>query len=287
MNEQQVSAMVLADALNDRYEESSQDIGRFNLAVFGPSGVGKSTLINAIFGYDVAETGVGEPVTKESRLYFHDDGQFGLLDTQGLELADTLDEILDALRAMIRDLRSQPIEDQVHVAWYCVAGSGRFQETDERFVNALRELDLPVVFVMTKVPNSDGVPDEKAMVLADVIADAGIEIVTGRPVLTNALGDDWTSDSVFGLEDLLHVTREAAPEGLEGAVVAAQKLDLEMKHESARAAILKALDRISTSGITRAPVMQTWGYLLSEISIIYRVRKEASAQVLSRAIESL
>ena len=33
--------------------------------------------------------------------------------------------------------------------------------------------------------------------------------------------------------------------------------------------------------------MQTWGHLLSEISIIYGVRKEASAQVLSRAIESL
>ena len=36
------------------YEKQNAALGRFNLAIFGKTGVGKSTLINAIFGEEVA-----------------------------------------------------------------------------------------------------------------------------------------------------------------------------------------------------------------------------------------
>ena len=51
------------------YDKQNAAIGRFNLAIFGKTGVGKSTLINAIFGEEVARTGIGEPVTRGSHLY--------------------------------------------------------------------------------------------------------------------------------------------------------------------------------------------------------------------------
>jgi 50S ribosome-binding GTPase len=51
-----------------------------NLAVFGKTGVGKSTLINAIFGEEVARTGIGRPVTEGSRLYVTRSGSLGLYD---------------------------------------------------------------------------------------------------------------------------------------------------------------------------------------------------------------
>ena len=61
-------------------------MGRFNLAIFGKTGVGKSTLINAIFGEEVARTGIGEPVTHGSHLYLDKVGHLGIVDTQGLEV---------------------------------------------------------------------------------------------------------------------------------------------------------------------------------------------------------
>ncbi|MEJ1229857.1 MAG: GTPase [Galbitalea sp.] len=42
---------------------------RANIALFGATGVGKSTLLNAIFGAPIAKTGVGDPVTQSTELF--------------------------------------------------------------------------------------------------------------------------------------------------------------------------------------------------------------------------
>ena len=51
------------ESFRHEFDKQSAAMGRFNLVIFGKTGVGKSTLINAIFGEEVARTGIGEPVT--------------------------------------------------------------------------------------------------------------------------------------------------------------------------------------------------------------------------------
>lgn len=50
------------DKFSWHYKEAAGKIGQFNLAIFGKTGAGKSTLINAIFGEAVAKTGGMSPV---------------------------------------------------------------------------------------------------------------------------------------------------------------------------------------------------------------------------------
>ena len=57
------------DVFEAAYHEQAQRIGRFNLAVFGKTGAGKSSLVNAVFGDTVAETGIGKPVTTGTTYY--------------------------------------------------------------------------------------------------------------------------------------------------------------------------------------------------------------------------
>ncbi|HYI52530.1 MAG TPA: GTPase, partial [Microlunatus sp.] len=42
------------ESFRSEYDRQNESLGRFNLALFGKTGVGKSTLLNAIFGEEVA-----------------------------------------------------------------------------------------------------------------------------------------------------------------------------------------------------------------------------------------
>ena len=50
-------------AINDKI----RNLKTLNIIVAGKTGVGKSTLINGVFRAELAETGIGKPVTEHMR----------------------------------------------------------------------------------------------------------------------------------------------------------------------------------------------------------------------------
>lgn len=151
--------------------------GTFHLAIFGKTGVGKSTLINAVFGEDIAPTGIGEPVTMDSHLYVHKTGFMGLLDTRGLEIGTDTTTLINELDAYFKEMRKGPESEQIHVAWYCVrATDRRFEATEAEFVRRLAKLGLPVLLVITQVPSRDGKYHGDAIELAEHISSLELPI---------------------------------------------------------------------------------------------------------------
>ena len=134
------------ESFRAEFEAQARQLGRFNLAIFGKTGVGKSTLINAIFGEPVAATGIGEPVTQGSHLYLDKRGSLGVIDTRGIEIGRDDAELLKEVTKAVNQMRGKPIEEQIHVAWYCVprrrrAGApGRGQAAADRRRTALPDL---------------------------------------------------------------------------------------------------------------------------------------------------
>ncbi|MGA1145951.1 MAG: YcjF family protein [Candidatus Nanopelagicales bacterium] len=248
-------------------------LGCFNLAVFGATGAGKSTLVNAIFGKDVADTGVGQPVTKGIEYHRRDDGFLGIFDSEGFETGSAGDQILNGLRSVVQSRRSGPIDQQIHAAWYVVRWSDRrFEDAQAAFVKALAEMGLPVIVVMTQVPSKDGEVHPHARELADYITGLHLPIRSGgSPVLTNAMADDFTHAPAFGLDRLLDATYDVVPEAAQAALTAAQRLDMERKKKAVKAIINQAAT--VASGIGAVPIPFTDAALLvpNQVTMIARI----------------
>lgn len=271
-------------AFTKAYRERADEVGRFNLAIFGKTGVGKSTLVNAIFGEDVARTGIGEPVTTAEHLYLHTSGVLGILDTKGVEIGDDSDKILGELASFLSAMRAKPLEDQIHVAWYCVrATDRRFEETEGKFIMEVAKLGLPVVLVLTQVPTADGVVHPDVLKLAKVIEERELPIVTGRAYLTMARADDFRGDVAHGLQQLLDATFRAAPDGVASALTAAQQIDQTRKRNEAEKAIGVAVAAAGAAGATPipfsdavvlAPIQLT---MMASIALTYGIKIDRAA----------
>ena len=242
------------ESFRAEYDRQNAALGRFNLAIFGKTGVGKSTLINAIFGEEVARTGIGEPVTKGSHLYVDKIGHLGIVDTQGLEVGRDNKEILAELSKAMVQMRRLPLSEQIHIAWYCIRGMDRrFEETEAEFIRRLDEMGLPVLLVLTQVPYRDGQYHPDALLLAEQIMAKRLPIVGEQPFMTFAKADPFTGQPAYGLREVLDATFRVAPEGVHGALVAAQEIDTDRKEAEAKKTIGAAVSSAAAAAATPIP----------------------------------
>jgi uncharacterized protein (DUF697 family)/GTPase SAR1 family protein len=270
-------AQFTQDAFEKAFTDAEVAIGRFNLAVFGKTGVGKSTLVNAIFGESVAATGIGRPVTLGSHLYVHRTGKLGIYDTQGLEVGRDSTRIISELQAFIDSSRLLPFAEQVHLAWYCVRASDRrFEQAEAAFIAELAKLGLPVVLVLTQVP---GRRDDQGRlhVAADVlelarqIEQMGLPVHGSRPVLVNALPEPFTGAEQHGLLELLDASFRLAPDAATEALVAAQRIDPARKAAAAERAVNKAVAAATAAGFTPIPFADAAVLVPIQISMMAKI----------------
>ena len=251
--------------------EAFAALGIFNLLVVGKTGVGKSTLVNAMFGSDVAQTGIGEPVTRGLTHYALPDSFLGLYDAEGFETGMAGDAILMGLQALVDQYSQKPSQEQLHAAWYLVRWSDRrFEQAQIDFVRKLVALGLPVIIVLTQVPTSNASIHPEALEFASYINGLGLP-TSGNVVLTNALADAFTHAPVFGLQDLLDATYLVVPEVAEKALTAAQVVDIGRKKKAVAAIINQACTIAAGIGATPIPFADAALLIPNQITMIARI----------------
>ena len=129
-----------------------------NVLVLGNSGVGKSTLINAVLGEDVAKTGWGtHGTTDRLEIYESRDESvpFNIIDTIGFEpgfLKET--RAVNAVRKWSKECARKGNENhQINVIWFCVEGTSSklFPKTIRNLTRAASLWEsVPVIVVITK-----------------------------------------------------------------------------------------------------------------------------------------
>ena len=79
-----ISKQEIEKKFDQEYSKFEKEISKPNIFIVGGTGVGKSTLINTVFGEEVAKTSDLNPETRGIKKFVHKD--VVLFDTEGLEL---------------------------------------------------------------------------------------------------------------------------------------------------------------------------------------------------------
>ena len=259
-------------------------IPRFNLALLGGTGVGKSTLINAVFGQDVAMTGIGAPVTTGIRFHENDDRPLGLYDFEGVESFAALENFVKNFEKIYHERLAEDPDSAIHGVWYCLKASDRrFDDQQAKVIRRLAAMDLPVIVVLTQTPWRPDIgvaPDARQLI--DHITALDLPIVTGGPIPVSALDDEFAGTRKYGLEHLVSVTSEAAAEGVKSAFAAAQRVDARIKRGAAQKVVAAAIAIAGGIAATPIPVadapllITTQFEMLRRLSTIYGVTLSAT-----------
>lgn len=247
-NTQVVDFVQVADEALKKAQQMSQETSDgFNIFVVGKSGVGKSTLINAVFGEKLAKTGSGSPKTQNIKEYKSKD--FSIFDTKGLEL-----ENYDSTKAQIAEFLAQKQvgneDEQIHIAWLCIAESGRrIERADIELWELLQKNHIPSILVITKAEQDK---DENGELFSQLVKK---EFKTEEVQRVRALqieDDEGNLKKVKGIDMLVSKTYFLAPQAKRNAFGRKQIYDKAMQRQERKKRADSIINRYTAAASTVA-----------------------------------
>ena len=193
--------------LEQSITEAAKGVGKLTILVAGKTGVGKSTLINAIFRGNLAETGSGRPVTQEITEISKPNHPLTIIDTKGLEVKD-YEKIKHDLETEIKNrAASEDPNRHIHLAWICIqSSSDRIEDAEIDLCQFLTSKQIPVIVVITKSKKNDPF----LLKAKELVTDA--KHIVGVRAIDEYIEELESTLHPIGLDELIDVTAQILPE---------------------------------------------------------------------------
>lgn len=229
-----------------------------NVLILGGTGTGKSTLVNLIFGIDVATVSHDSPETKGFKRYGGKDynAPINIFDSEGYELSSTdlnPDNSIECYKQDVLNFikkRNKNVEEAVHLIWYCTSIAGkRIQKIDYEIIELISAL-VPnkIAIVFTKCDQDDengSIAKEFRRLLSHELKDHIVSFETSN---------DIRLKDVLDLNSLIEWSiKNLDNDDLKAKFIKAQFYSLEEKKKAATKIIKISAGAAATVGVTPFP----------------------------------
>ncbi|WP_201617907.1 YcjF family protein [Psychrobacter urativorans] len=292
----------LGGSFNEETQEFDKEIAKkevykrkskLNIVLFGATGVGKSSLVNAVFGEKIVKSGDGEPVTQFLEKIEIPSKGLTLWDTKGIEAKDyenTRGMLTKDIRKGFKDAFDSNNDDEApHVAWLCIKESSRrVEEREHDLINIAKEFGIPTVVVFTDMEDEKGIGFFE--MAKKKIDEQHKDFVKDRYVRVNSVSYTFKGMTIptCGLEELINWTEDCFTEGQENtkkqrqkyieALRKAQEVDMQKKLnamiESARKKVHFASAAAATVGASPIPGSDAPLIAAVQSKLIYALNSE-------------
>ena len=167
------------------------NLDKFSILVLGKTGVGKTTLINAILDKEQNGTTIGLPKKMEQpqiKLFNRDlFPTLDIWDSQGLELANDY-SIEQNSQQVINFIKNGLKQEEnlnksmnfIHCIWYCITGT-RIEQSELQYIKKLKSVyssdkKLPIIFVYTQASNEEFIEAIKETIIKE-LNDSNIQFI--------------------------------------------------------------------------------------------------------------
>lgn len=211
-----------------------------NIMLLGVTGCGKSSLINRVFGVDLAPVNDVSRGTNNFETYWGKEHGLGvnLIDSRGYEMenggSESFDGYVSAIQNKMEENRKKAPLEKIHIIWFCISvAAGRVQDYDIQLLRLLlNEKDLRdrVAILLTKCDQDDE-DGSIARRLKELLTE---ELGRAVPTFEVSINPELELD----LERLMDWSAEQLDDAdMREAFVASQMISLEKKKKSVAARI--------------------------------------------------
>ncbi|MBK5242523.1 GTPase [Clostridium sp.] len=240
-----------ADNFNfeEEYSKIKSKVKKPNILLCGATGGGKSSVINKIFGRDVARVGAGQPVTRNIIKYQDENLDVNLYDSEGYEVGNAAQShFRKDIIGFIDDKKneSQDLGSQIHLVWYCIsAGNKRITELDFEVIKEIQTRKVKVAVLFTQI---DAVDEEELSALIKTLRKE----IHYMDYFNLSINDE-VPEKYLDWEKLMSWSVENLDESLREGFINSTVMGLEEKKKYIRKVIIPKY-AASAAGIALSPV---------------------------------